>query len=59
MAKNVVRPAMISVETVVPFSLRWKNFSIFSFLIFLGLVGACHMVACAGENRDSPWDMRP
>ena len=28
MAKNVVRPARISVETVVPFSFKWKNFSI-------------------------------
>ena len=33
-AKNVVRPAMTSVDTVVPFSLRWKNFSIFPYLYF-------------------------
>ncbi|EPI44891.1 hypothetical protein HMPREF1574_00774 [Gardnerella pickettii JCP7659] len=33
-AKNVVRPAVISVDTFVPFSLRWKNFSINS--LFLG-----------------------
>ena len=32
-AKNVVRPAMTSVDTVVPFSFRWKNFSIFSISI--------------------------
>ena len=38
-AKNVVRPAMTSVDTVVPFSLRWKNFSIFPYLYFSWLVG--------------------
>ena len=56
MAKNVVRPATISVDTVVPFSFRWKNFSIFSISIFLGLVGAGRLArgACSGENRDSP-----
>ena len=37
-AKNVVRPAMTSVDTVVPFSLRWKNFSI-SLYLYLSWVG--------------------
>ena len=35
-AKNVVRPAMTSVDTVVPFSLRWKNFSISLYLSWVG-----------------------
>ncbi len=55
-AKNVVRPAMISVDAVVPFSLRWKNFSMFLYLFFPGLIGTRTLRTRSGENRDSPWN---
>ncbi|EPI50720.1 hypothetical protein HMPREF1576_00731 [Gardnerella pickettii JCP7719] len=44
-AKNVVRPAVISVDTFVPFSLRWKNFSINS--LFLGFTAQKTMKSVA------------
>ena len=49
LAKNVVRPARISVETVVPFSFKWKNFSIYSLLpwVYAGLRTACIMLRLA------------
>ena len=55
-AKNVVRPARISVETVVPFSFRWKNFSIYSLLpwVVRGHMPPVGDPVGPGENCDSP-----
>ena len=51
-----VRPARISVETVVPFSFKWKNFSIYSLLpwVVRGHTPPVGDPVGPGENCDSP-----
>ena len=44
-----IEPATITVDTVVPFSFKWKNFSIYSLLpwVYAGLRTACIMLRLA------------